>query len=50
MGRANSHDNLVRLAEELELADCVTASHKYVPVSELPALIANADGVVPLSP
>jgi glycosyltransferase involved in cell wall biosynthesis len=47
-GEGNYHQELVRLVEELGLAECVNLSTKYVPISELPSLIAVADvGVVP---
>ncbi len=47
-GEGEYHDKLVRLTEELGLADCVHFSNRYVPVDQLPALIAQADvGVVP---
>jgi glycosyltransferase involved in cell wall biosynthesis len=47
-GEGDYHDELVHLASQLGLADYVHFSQRYVPVVELPALIAQADvGVVP---
>lgn len=47
-GNGVFHKNLVNLAQELQLTDCVDFSTRFVPVSELPGLIVNADiGVVP---
>jgi glycosyltransferase involved in cell wall biosynthesis len=47
-GEGEAHDDLVRLADTLGLTDCVHFSQRYVPVAQLPALIAQADvGVVP---
>ncbi|GAB4534152.1 MAG: hypothetical protein Kow0063_16950 [Anaerolineae bacterium] len=47
-GEGEYHHELERMAGELGLTDCVHFSNEYVPVTELPALIARADiGVVP---
>ncbi|MBN1219965.1 MAG: glycosyltransferase family 4 protein [Anaerolineae bacterium] len=47
-GEGAYRGELERLVGELGLTDCVHFTKRYVPVSELPALIANADvGVIP---
>jgi glycosyltransferase involved in cell wall biosynthesis len=47
-GRGEFLDDLQRLAEQLELEACVHFSTEYMPMEELPTLIASADlGLVP---
>lgn len=47
-GRGEFLDSLQRLAQELQLDNCVRFSTSYVPMQELPALIASADlGIIP---
>ena len=47
-GRGEAHHELVELAKELKLTDCVQFSTNFVSVSQLPHLVAQADvGVVP---
>ena len=47
-GNGDAHKDLVNLANELQLTDCVHFSTKFVPVSQLPGLVFSADvGVVP---
>jgi glycosyltransferase involved in cell wall biosynthesis len=47
-GRGAFLDNLRRLAQKLELGGHVRFSTEYIPIEELPALIASADlGLVP---
>jgi glycosyltransferase involved in cell wall biosynthesis len=47
-GRGDALIDLQHLAQELELGGCVTFSTEYVPMEDLPAIIASADlGIVP---
>lgn len=47
-GNGEAHNDLVKLADSLGISEQVKFSTKFVPVSDLPSLIAQADiGVVP---
>jgi len=49
IGAGEEREKLIRLRDELGLADVVTFSEGFVPVEQIPALIRDADvGIVPL--
>lgn len=47
-GNGDAHNELVQLAADLEITDCVQFSTKFVSISQLPQLVSEADiGIVP---
>lgn len=49
IGGGEERENLIALRDELDLKDLVTFSDGYVPVEDIPAMIADADlGLIPL--
>jgi glycosyltransferase involved in cell wall biosynthesis len=47
-GNGDAHDDLIRLAQQLNLTDRVKFTTHFMPIEELPSFIAQADvGVVP---